>query len=370
MGHKVMDFTGSRTTPAIVKVSLHAAADLLLGLWILQGGNDEEKSTPRDSFDIGETWFEDFGEHLSDETTARLEKFGPSVWIGLLSLLAEETDGGTVDTFIELLSTYDPVELRHRLLMLYDMVPDDARGLAADAAEGDAEALETVLALPEFTEHQAWATTLRRLLEMTPEETRSALAETLGAVQQDIFSKYEAEFRPGLERDLTAKRSLARRLSPERLVEIATNGISIEEGGYIQPIMLVPTIVGRPWVIFTESKDQLVLCYPVAEEYLDADPDAPPQWLVKIYKALGDERRLRILRRLSKAPASLAELVDEMGGSKSTIHHHLMLLRSAGLLRVTLGTEKEYSLRADVVPETAAVLHAYIGGPEHPEEGR
>ena len=38
-----------------------------------------------------------------------------------------------------------------------------------------------------------------------------------------------------------------------------------------------------------------------------------------------------------------------------------MLLRAAGLVKVTIGTEKEYSLRADIVPETAAVLQAYIG---------
>jgi DNA-binding transcriptional ArsR family regulator len=49
-----------------------------------------------------------------------------------------------------------------------------------------------------------------------------------------------------------------------------------------------------------------------------------------------------------------------MDASKSTLHHHLMLLRAAGLVRVTIGVEKEYSLRDDVVPEATGVLQAYI----------
>ncbi len=38
----------------------------------------------------------------------------------------------------------------------------------------------------------------------------------------------------------------------------------------------------------------------------------------------------------------------------------MMLLRAAGLVKVQIGNEKEYELREDVVPETAAVLQAYI----------
>ena len=109
------------------------------------------------------------------------------------------------------------------------------------------------------------------------------------------------------------------------------------------------------------------MSYPVADEYMDADPDAPPEWLIKIYKALGDERRMRILRRLAKGPASLHDLTKEFDASKSTIHHHLVLLRTAGLVKVTMGAEKEYSLRKDIVPETAAVLQAYMTGQESEE---
>jgi DNA-binding transcriptional ArsR family regulator len=361
MGHvKRRDFTRT-PSPAIVQVALHGAADLLLALWLLDGCEDEEASRQTDTYELGTAWFDDLREHLTDATRDLIARVGSGeVWIAILSMLPEESDNGTVDSFVDFLSSYDPVELRFRLLMLHDIVPDEAREQAADAAEGDAEALEAVLALPGFDEHTRLQATVRYIFGLTPVETRDLIADTLTAVQADIFSKYESQYRPALERDITARRSMARRLSPERLVEVTTNGISIEDSGYVRPIVLMPSIVGRPWVVFTESREHLVMCYQVADEYIDADPDTPPQWVVKTYKALGDERRLRLLRRLAKGPASLAELVDEMGGSKSTLHHHLMLLRTAGLVRITLGTEKEYSLRADVFPETAAVLQAYI----------
>ena len=367
MGVKVREFTSGAKAPAIVHVAVHGAADLLLTLWLLDGCAECEGSPAGHTatYDIGAEYFTSVADQLSDETRELVRKVGSGeVWVGIMSLLPEEADNGTVDSFVEFISSYDPVELRYRLIMLHGLVPEEVREQAADAAEGDTAALERVFAAAGFDgsvpEHSTWAATLSNLLTMEPLETRDLISDALAAVQSDLFSKFEAEFRPALERDLKAKRQMARRLSPERLVEIATNGISVEESGYQRPILLVPTVVGRPWVVFTEWREQLIMAYPVADEYLDADPDAPPQWLIKTYKALGDERRLRILRHLSRGPASLADLKEEMDISKSTLHHHLMLLRAAGLIKVMLGTEKEYALRADVVPETAAVLQAYI----------
>ena len=41
--------------------------------------------------------------------------------------------------------------------------------------------------------------------------------------------------------------------------------------------------------------------YGLADEFLNLNPEAPPSWMVRFYKALSDEKRLRILRRLSDA---------------------------------------------------------------------
>src|SRR4029078_13010070 len=92
----------------------------------------------------------------------------------------------------------------------------------------------------------------------------------------------------------------------------------------IERVLLVPHVVSRPWAIFTEADSTKVVCYGASEEHVSAD--APPTPLVASYKALGDETRLRLLRRLSKSPATLQELTELTGLAKSTVHGHLLVL--------------------------------------------
>lgn len=51
-------------------------------------------------------------------------------------------------------------------------------------------------------------------------------------------------------------------------------------------------------------------------------------------KALADESRVRLLTILSARPHQLGELIDATGLTRSTVHHHLRLLRAAGLVTV------------------------------------
>ena len=102
----------------------------------------------------------------------------------------------------------------------------------------------------------------------------------------------------------------------------------------------------------------------MAEENLVHDPDAPPSALVAVYRALGDERRLRLLRRLSEGPASLADLTDHLGLAKSTVFHHIGVLRSAGLIRVAISSDHKqqstYSLRLEAFPDQRTLMDQYL----------
>jgi DNA-binding transcriptional ArsR family regulator len=89
---------------------------------------------------------------------------------------------------------------------------------------------------------------------------------------------------------------------------------------------------------------------------IGADDDAPPPRLVTLARALGDERRLRILRRLTAGSFTLQELADDFGVPKTTLLHHLVILRSAGLVRVEAGANGRYSVQ----PGTPAELHRLL----------
>jgi DNA-binding IclR family transcriptional regulator len=78
---------------------------------------------------------------------------------------------------------------------------------------------------------------------------------------------------------------------------------------------------------------------------------------------------MRMLRTLATSSATLQELADRFGLPKSTAHHHLAILRSAGLIRVSSDEEHRYSVRRDVLPEMSTLLDAYLG-PIRTTEGR
>ncbi len=357
---KVADYTSSRKQQINLSVSYHSAADLLFSLWIL---GDRISGCEVADLELGSEWFDDLAAGLSPETMATVESIGTGdLWIALVPLLPEAGEGGTVDDFLRFLGNYDPADLRMHLLQLHDPFSEEDRELVADAAEGTTEDIEALLSRSDLnsTHSKPWRDALLFLLEMAPRDTRNYIVTTLAAFQTEVFAEHEKTFRPQIEADYRSKRRMARRLSPGRVIEIATNGVTLADDHTRLPIVLIPTMVARPWVVFSAGADSFVLGYPVSDECIDADPDAPPPWLVKLHKALGDERRLRILRTLAEREASLAELSKDADIAKSTLHHHLMLLRAAGLIRIEVGDEKRYSLREDSLPEAATYLDHYI----------
>ena len=357
---KIADYTSQRGTRVSLTVSYHSAIDLLLSLWIL---GERLAGKGLSDLDLGSGWFDNLDEAMSDKTRDDLAALGSGdVWIGLVALLPEAGKGGSVADFLDFLDGYDPVDLRFRLSQCYDMFDESHQDLIADAAEGKEGAAARFLALEQFEKPHMmrWGKTLDVLLGVTPQETKDQIVGILSSFQDEVFAPYEKEFRRNLESDFESKRAMTRRLSPERVIEIATSGITLSGEHTSSPIVLMPSMVARPWVVVSAGPDFNVYAYSVSDENLDMDPDAPPPWLVKTYKALGDERRLRILRRLGESDASLAELAKDSDIAKSTLHHHLMLLRAAGLIGVHIGDTKRYSVRRDTMIEAAASLKYYL----------
>lgn len=54
--------------------------------------------------------------------------------------------------------------------------------------------------------------------------------------------------------------------------------------------------------------------------------------LVRVFKALGDETRLRIIASLENEERCVCDLADHLGLPQPTLSHHLKVLRDAGLV--------------------------------------
>jgi DNA-binding transcriptional ArsR family regulator len=133
-------------------------------------------------------------------------------------------------------------------------------------------------------------------------------------------------------------------------------------------IELFPQWVLRPWNVFWEHGTAQIIGVPIPAEHASADPDEPPDRLVNLARALGDERRLRILRRLTTGSYSLQDLADHFGIPKTTLLHHLVILRSAGIVRVGPGPLGKYSLRPEMPLELHRLLDGYLP-PVPPRDG-
>ena len=355
-GPKVRDFTGTAARLPVEVVS-DPFVELLLSIfvWVTKQGPEGDAE-----YAVGEAWYEGVRQAASPELLGRLEQFigVDDVWVGMVGYSLGLPAPRTAASVAKHLRTIDPIALRRDLILMASAHCRPGTGndeLLERAAAGDPEAIDKVLQI----EDSKMTEGIRRLLLMAPAETAELFAATIEGFERDVFHGGD-EIAEILERDASHKRQMARAMDPTQLVEVATNGVTFTPLPDVDGVVLIPSIVIRPWVMITEDGRRRVFCYPVAEEHLIADPDAPPSYLVAVYRALGDERRLRLLRILSEGPAGLAEITARMDQGKSTVHHHLSILRQAGLVRITVGEDKEYSLRRDAVPEVGRMLAGFL----------
>ncbi len=80
-----------------------------------------------------------------------------------------------------------------------------------------------------------------------------------------------------------------------------------------------------------------------------------------IFKALGDEKRLRIMRQIASQPGICScKVLAEHEMSQSTLSHHMKLLCTAGLVKCEKdGKWIHYTLDPDGIGRAVEVLRAF-----------
>jgi DNA-binding transcriptional ArsR family regulator len=107
---------------------------------------------------------------------------------------------------------------------------------------------------------------------------------------------------------------------------------------------------------------------PVAAHHHGTAPEPfPPRALesaARLFRAIGDHERLRLLAILSEGERCVTELADSVDASLSTVSQRLRVLRAEGLLaRRRDGKHVYYSLVDDHVAELVANALAHAGEP-------
>ncbi|HLJ34175.1 MAG TPA: ArsR family transcriptional regulator, partial [Ktedonobacteraceae bacterium] len=288
------------------------------------------------------------------------------MWGPLLALGYSCPSPRDVPTLLVYLETIDPLELRLHLLGYY--MRQHRRTTTPEviyaAAQGDGEA-QSKLLRTSFPEDASWQKTLHWILSLDAATVKQRLLDIAKGWYDEFFHQQEPHLLPILAGDVEAKRALQATHSPEQLIEMCTGWEYVPEPG-IRRVLLIPSYVARPLNSEAESGDTRLFFYPAAEESILADASAPPAHLLRLAKALGDERRLRMLKMLSSGRYTLQELADAFGVAKTTIHHHLIQLRSVGLVRMRL-SDKRFSLRQYPIDHLGEWFRKYLGGPSQEE---
>jgi biotin operon repressor len=249
-------------------------------------------------------------------------------WSALFaSLAAENQPPQDIGTVLGHLERTTPAELKLTMLGFDRSAGLRDASIYKAVAAGDRSA---VTALRRIAAEEGRLDEVEPLLRISATDLRTLVIDALRDLPIELYAgPAAAEL---VERDAVAARE---QLSDSRIFDIVverlTRGLSFRPEPGITGLVLVPSLVHRPWTLVLDHGHRRVFCYPCR---LESELTAPDLGLIAIYRALGDGTRLRILRRLATGPASVAQMGEQLGLAKSTVHEHLLSLRAAGLVRL------------------------------------
>jgi DNA-binding transcriptional ArsR family regulator len=354
IGQRVHD--ASAAAPAFaVEVRADPAFELLVGLSTLTAERRPERPS----------WLPASLSECSASLRRAIDGVGNEageVWLHLLGL-ALEAPVATAAEFVDAVAAADPQELRRHLVGVH--VPSWRIVAGAEtlerAAAGDPGAIETLLVHERYYAGRA-RVSLAKLLPLSAVQTKRRLVAVLRRFLDEAFAPDADEVTAALEADAAAKRALARHVSADALITAAARGFVYEREAEASRVVLAPHVASRPWLLLCQHRDARIICYP-AEEPLEVE-QAVHERALALGRALADEGRVTILRRLAAGDASLNELTALTGLAKSTAHHHLGQLRAAGLVAIRGNARAyRYSLRPEAVSESGALLAELLSGP-------
>jgi len=347
--------------PITLQIATAPAYEFILSLCVWSDVDEHA------SLDIGPEWFAAIRAYAPRElldAIAQIAQGSDMVLAHLLTIVPADSEPPDVPAFIDLLEQYDPAEMHLRLVgggirYCEDATPID---VMRAAVAGDPTARREFLRTSD-PEDARWQAALRHLLSLHSRALHADLIEILRGWYDAVFHGQEADLMEPIICDATNRRKQMEHDSPLVVIRAAANGYEYvpEEG--IRRVILVPSVVTRPQLHLFDHGDTKWICVPVADECLATDPLMPPPRLARMLKALGDERRLRILRLLATGSFSLGQLAAQFGLGKTLMHHHLTILRGAGLILVRNGNPMVYTLRYDTLAQVGSLLDAFLAPP-------
>ena len=299
---------------------------------------------------------------LDDGFLSKLDHYGRETWINLLGLPMDLPDARTGGGFVETVRTMPPEDLVRYLLGFYRRVlRRETPAAVMDAAIRGDRSAQREFRRTSFPDVGYLRETLRYILSKEPAEIQIEFAALVGRWHDEVHGLGEAEFVRTAEASMAAFRRTTGGLPLEQVVETAATGLTfVPETGQTS-VVLLPTVAIRPLWTVNDHRTSNIFAFSAPSP--DGGRIDPPARLVALGKAIGDETRLRILRELATAPATPPDLADRMGIPRTSLLHHLRILRDADLIAVQVhdSAYHQYHVRDEHFGEVERLLEDYLG---------
>jgi DNA-binding transcriptional ArsR family regulator len=267
--------------------------------------------------DVGLDWTSDVTNGLDDELLKRIEALTELSFFDMSVVFMEESNlHETIDDYLSRVSSYSPGEIYEQMMPF--LLP--GKPVPTDLGK-----------------------------------ERDEYIRILDGWNKQYFSKLDKSIFEGLEAAYLELATLLGTCPNKEIVDSVT-GISIDTDT-IKEVYLIPSYHFRPLSTFTLVKGKAFILFPLKQDMKGS--------LLQLGKAVSDDRRLSIIKLLAKGSYSFTEIVKEIGSGKGNIHHHMMTLRSVGLIRTHITdechTDRTFSLRIKPIEHYLEDFRNYIG---------
>ena len=314
----------------------------------------------RDAFEAGPATYAHIRSVAGDDFVRQVAGFGRFGWINLVALRGSESGPWNLPELMDGIRASLPEDLH--LVTL----GGDRRQLKAvigeatlrAAVRGDAEArtqLATALRSDDLViEVSPW------LLGAPSGEVRERLLELL-RVWHELLLPPAAEdvLATTLRAHAEAAEAVLGACSGRSYLDAAAGGLRYDPAG-LDRVLSVSSTQVAPIVVVVDGQAQTTIMHPPpASWHRTADSRAR---LLQLSRAVGDKTRMQLLTILQGGQRTAVELAQQMRAPRTTLLHHLAILRAAGVVQVTVtpGGATVYRLRPEGFSELSTAAAGFV----------
>jgi DNA-binding transcriptional ArsR family regulator/ribosomal protein L20 len=305
-----------------IVIKFHPIYEMLNSIQVYHQARQYKKS------DFGETWIKSVNKQISPK-------------------LKEKLQDSRVMGEIEMLSLF---------LSIKDL-SDQSKDLSDQSIETLIQWIEKLTKQEVFEALHPWISH-----DVILPENFNEVADILSKWNEQYFRHLNPNIIQYLHEDAEAKQKFyTANANSENVIEQVTNGFLVTGFHQVLKTLLIPRYHGGPIVGYKLLPRLHKYFYPIdiVEEF---DSHEPPSSLVRLTQSLSDKNRLKIIKFIHEEPKSFTDIVNHIGLAKSTVHHHIVTLRSSGLVQIIFSPNKNerFTLRDQAISILTEQLEDYL----------